>query len=67
MPSGLTIEDNLVYVADKGNKRIAVFDDEGNFIKEFTHPNMTVPRSVKFYKKNVCCRRTKRSHDLQFR
>ena len=53
MPSGLTIEDNQVYVADKGNKRIAVFDDEGNFIREYIHPNMTVPRSVKFYKKRM--------------
>ena len=46
-------EDGQIYVADKGNSRIAVFDDEGNYIKQLTHPNMKKPRSVKFYENRM--------------
>ncbi|MDX1960824.1 MAG: NHL repeat-containing protein [Leptospiraceae bacterium] len=49
-PSGVGIgDDDLIYVADKGNHRIVAFDDEGNFAKEITHPNMKMPRSIKFH------------------
>jgi sugar lactone lactonase YvrE len=49
-PAGLTVgEDGYVYVADKGNHRVVAFDDEGNYVSEFSHPNMKMPRSVKFH------------------
>ncbi len=34
-PSAIAVHNDLVYVADTGNKRITVFDKNGNFIRTF--------------------------------
>lgn len=42
-PSGVFVaEDGLIYLADTDNKRVVVFDQEGNYRKEFTRPSGSV-------------------------
>ncbi|MFI4912812.1 MAG: 6-bladed beta-propeller [Sedimentisphaeraceae bacterium JB056] len=36
-PHNIIIHDDLVYVADRANKRIQVFDLKGNYVREFDH------------------------------
>ncbi|MBF3355200.1 6-bladed beta-propeller, partial [Leptospira borgpetersenii serovar Hardjo-bovis] len=43
-----------IYVADRGNSRIAVFDPEGNFLREITNPNiLSSPRNLTIRKNEI--------------
>ena len=52
-PSNVFVSDNIVYVSDTGNKRIACFDDSGNFIKNIAINGMETPRGISVYNKNL--------------
>ncbi len=38
-PTGITVENNLVFVADLGNGRIQVFDLDGKFVRQWAIPS----------------------------
>ena len=46
-PSGIVVENDRVYVADRGQSRIVVFDDSGNYVGELTAPYMDAPEAIR--------------------
>lgn len=48
-PNGIYVNESNVYVADTGNKRIAVYDRSGKFEREYKRPDTTLlPKSFEF-------------------
>ncbi len=51
-PTDVAVRQENVYVTDTNNKRIAIFDDSGNFIENFTPTEFAVPRGI-FIQRNL--------------
>ncbi|MGB4268360.1 MAG: 6-bladed beta-propeller [Spirochaetota bacterium] len=45
-PTDVAVRNENVYVTDTNNKRIAVFDDSGNFVENLTPSEFVVPRGI---------------------
>ena len=45
-PTDVAVRNENVYVTDTNNKRIAVFDDSGNFIENMTPAEFALPRGI---------------------
>lgn len=46
-PSGLTVHDGKIYVVDKENLRVVIFDGDGNTINTIEKPEWKKPRSIR--------------------
>ncbi len=52
-PSDISVcKDGKIYVTDMGNKRVQVFDDSGNYIKQFGNDYLKKPRGMLFIDDN---------------
>jgi len=51
-PTDVAVRNENVYVTDTNNKRIAVFDDSGNFVENMTPDEFAVPRGI-YIKNNL--------------
>ena len=47
-PAGIAVNDQYIYVADMGNKRIQQFDLSGNYIQTIKHNLFNEPRGLSF-------------------
>ena len=45
-PTDMMIKDDLIYIADTGNKRIIVSTLEGEYVREFGNGNLVYPSGV---------------------
>lgn len=48
LPHGLTVENDRVYVVDRSNRRIQIFDLNGQFITEWKGPPFQAIQSIRF-------------------
>ena len=47
-PAGIVVNNNNIYVADTGNKRIQKFDISGNYVSTIKHEMFKEPRGLSF-------------------